>query len=37
MKEIRNYGEIKPTSERRVEGYGIMFNYEQSATLFYVT
>ena len=37
MKEIRNYGEIKPTSERWVKGYALVFNYEQSATLFYVT
>ena len=33
MKEIRNYGEIKATSERWVEGYALVFNSEQSATI----
>lgn len=30
MKEIRNYGEIKPTSERWVEGYALVFNSESN-------
>ena len=30
MKEIRNYGEIKPIENRTVEGYALIFNSESN-------
>lgn len=30
MREIRNYGEIKPIENRTVEGYALIFNSESN-------